>query len=411
MNSFLNNKNFRRFATGGLLSAAGDVFFYLAFMTYASQMHNYSLAISLIAISEAVPKFLEIFAGYLADKSNHKFRSIVLTALLRCLLYALAALLLATKVDQWKLLLAIITINFLSDLCGSYSSGLIVPLVVDLVGQDNFGEAEGFVSGTKQIIDVLAQFAGAGLILVLSYAALAWINSLTFLIAAILFALVSRKTGPVHATTNKTPAFWQTMRQAYQQTQKQSGLLTIILVLAVINASLTAIEPLFSITLAAHKNSMVILSYSFTLVLTNVAAAIGAAVGSIFGQKIFRSVNIFHLASLTALSSLLTTLSLFCHNGWLTAAWFSLLAALASAVSIEMTQWLVTSVDRQILASTVGLLNTILMAASPLITTLVTTISSFSLTWAIISLLALEVAALAVLIALNQRLRLSQPNK
>lgn len=410
MNSFLNNKNFRRFATGGLLSAAGDVFFYLAFMTYASQMHNYSLAISLIAISEAVPKFLEIFAGYLADKSNHKFRSIVLTALLRCLLYALAALLLASKVDQWKLLLAIITINFLSDLCGSYSSGLIVPLVVDLVGQDNFGEAEGFVSGTKQIIDVLAQFAGAGLILVLSYAALAWINSLTFLIAAILFALVSRKTGPVHATTNKTPAFWQTMRQAYQQTQKQSGLLTIILVLAVINASLTAIEPLFSITLAAHKNSMVI-SYSFTLALTNVAAAIGAAVGSIFGQKIFRSVNIFHLASLTALSSLLTTLSLFCHNGWLTAAWFSLLAALASAVSIKMTQWLVTSVDRQILASTVGLLNTILMAASPLITTLVTTISSFSLTWAIISLLALEVAALAVLIALNQRLRLSQPNK
>lgn len=201
------------------------------------------------------------------------------------------------------------------------------------------------------------------------------------------------------------------MRQAYQQTQKQSGLLTIILVLAVINASLTAIEPLFSITLAAHKNSMVILSYSFTLALTNVAAAIGAAVGSIFGQKIFRSVNIFHLASLTALSSLLTTLSLFCHNGWLTAAWFSLLAALASAVSIKMTQWLVTSVDRQILASTVGLLNTILMAASPLITTLVTTISSFSLTWAIISLLALEVAALAVLIALNQRLRLSQPNK
>ena len=133
------------------------------------------------------------------------------------------------------------------------------------------------------------------------------------------------------------------------------------------------------------------------------AAAIGAASGSIFGQKIFRSVNIFLLASWTALCSLLTTLSLFCQNSWLTALLFGLLAALASTVSIKMTQWLVTSVDRQILASTVGLLNTILMAASPLITTLITSISSLSLAWAIISLLALEVAALAVLLVLSQR--------
>ena len=403
MNSFLKNKNFHRFATGGLLSAAGDVFFYLAFMTYASQLRNYSLAISLIAISEAVPKFLEIFAGYLADKTRHKFRNIVLTALFRCLFYALAALLLASKADQWKLLLAIITINFLSDLCGSYSSGLIVPIVVNLVGEDDFGEADGFVSGCKQIIDILAQFAGAGLILVLSYAALAWINSLTFLLAAILFALVGRKATPVQTETAETPAFWPAMRQAYQQAKKQTGLLTVVLVLAVINASLTAIEPLFSITLAAHKSSMVISSYSFTLALTNVAAAIGAASGSIFGQKIFRSVNIFLLASWTALCSLLTTLSLFCQNSWLTALLFGLLAALASTVSIKMTQWLVTSVDRQILASTVGLLNTILMAASPLITTLITSISSLSLAWAIISLLALEVAALAVLLVLSQR--------
>ncbi|MCI6369204.1 MAG: MFS transporter, partial [Limosilactobacillus reuteri] len=282
-------------------------------------------------------------------------------------------------------------------------SGLIVPIVVNLVGEDDFGEAEGFVSGCKQIIDILAQFAGAGLILVLSYAALAWINSLTFLLAAILFALVGRKATPVQTETAETPAFWPAMRQAYQQAKKQTGLLTVVLVLAVINASLTAIEPLFSITFAAHKSSMVISSYSFTLALTNVAAAIGAASGSIFGQKIFRSVNIFLLASWTALCSLLTTLSLFCQNSWLTALLFGLLAALASTVSIKMTQWLVTSVDRQILASTVGLLNTILMAASPLITTLITSISSLSLAWAIISLLALEVAALAVLLVLSQR--------
>lgn len=40
-----------------------------------------------------------------------------------------------------------------------------------------------------------------------------------------------------------------------------------------------------------------------------------------------------------------------------------------------MQQWLVTTIDRKILASSVGLLNTIIMATSPVMTTVLTTIS------------------------------------
>ena len=121
MNVFLKNADFRRFSVASFLSGAGDILFYLAFMTYASKLQNYSLALSLIAISESVPKLFEIFGGYLADKTKKKFRNIFLAAFVRFILYGLVGLLFITKMSQWNLVLIIVVVNFLSDTIGSYS--------------------------------------------------------------------------------------------------------------------------------------------------------------------------------------------------------------------------------------------------------------------------------------------------
>ena len=48
MNVFLKNRDYRRFSVASFLSSAGDILFYLAFMTYASKLQNYSLALSLL---------------------------------------------------------------------------------------------------------------------------------------------------------------------------------------------------------------------------------------------------------------------------------------------------------------------------------------------------------------------------
>lgn len=139
MNVFLKNADFRRFSVASFLSGAGDILFYLAFMTYASKLQNYSLALSLIAISESVPKLFEIFGGYLADKTKKKFRNIFLAAFVRFILYGLVGLLFITKMSQWNLVLIIVVVNFLSDTIGSYSGGLVAPLIVDIVGKKNTG--------------------------------------------------------------------------------------------------------------------------------------------------------------------------------------------------------------------------------------------------------------------------------
>ena len=124
MNIFLKNKDYRRFSIASFLSNAGDILFYLAFMTYASKLQNYSLALSLIAISESIPRLFDIFGGYLADKTRNKFKNIFLIAIVRFVLYGLVSILFITNISQWGLVIAVVIINFISDTVGAYSAAL-----------------------------------------------------------------------------------------------------------------------------------------------------------------------------------------------------------------------------------------------------------------------------------------------
>ena len=190
MNVFLKNKDYRRLSIANFLSNAGDILFYLAFMTYASKLKNYSLALSLIAISESIPRLFDIVGGYLADKTYNKFKNIFLMAVVRFILYGLVGILFVTNISQWSLVIAVVIINFISDTVGSYSGGLNVPLIVEVVGQEEFAEAEGFTNGISQVITTVAQFIGSGLLLFLSHSNLAFVNAFTFLFAGILYASV-----------------------------------------------------------------------------------------------------------------------------------------------------------------------------------------------------------------------------
>lgn len=190
MNVFLKNKDYRRFSVASFLSSAGDILFYLAFMTYASKLQNYSLALSLIAISESLPSSFDIFGGYLADRTRKKFKNIFVMSIARFVLYGLVGVLFVTNVSQWGLVIAVVIINFISDMAGTYAGGLSAPLIVDLVGEDEFAQAEGFTNGISQVITTVAQFVGSGLLLFLSYSNLAFVNAFTFLAAGLLYASV-----------------------------------------------------------------------------------------------------------------------------------------------------------------------------------------------------------------------------
>lgn len=156
MDVFAKNKYYRKFTIASFLSGAGNILFYLALITYASKLRNYALAISLISISESVPQILQVFSGYLADRTKNKFKLMVWLAAIRFGLYLIVGLLFASCFAGWNLVLAVIGINLISDIAGSYSSGLQMPLVVNIIGDDEVTEAEGFVSGINGTINMIA---------------------------------------------------------------------------------------------------------------------------------------------------------------------------------------------------------------------------------------------------------------
>ena len=88
---------------------------------------------------------------------------------------------------------------------------------------------------------------------------------------------------------------------------------------------------------------------------------------------------------------------------------YFLLALVVSTASLKMQQWLVTTIDRKILASSVGLLNTIVMATSPVMTTVLTTISGLGdVRYALFALLAVEIIILFVAVKLSVKTKVNK---
>lgn len=396
MDIFLRNTNYRKFSLASWLSSAGNILFYLALMTYASRLKNYSLALSLIAITESLPNLIQSLSGYLADRTKNKYHVIVWLAVIRFALYLLVGLLFATNISGWNLVLLVIGLNFISDLSGKYSGGLQTPLIVSLVGENEMSEAQGFTNGVSQLITMIAQFAGSGLLLFMSYSGLAIVNAITFLVAGIIYANIGMNVKKQEVNKQpeevNTQKFGATIVSSLKQVKQANGLLTIVLVIALLNGLLSTVEPLISIVLAGNKN-MLIGNYSFTIAVVSTVAAIGMASGSAIGTKIFKNTSLFLIVLADTIATITLAIAIIYGNIFASLFCLTILGFLAGIVSPKLLQWLVTTVDRKILSSSVGLLNTILVMAGPLTTTVFTSIASATdITYALYGIIILGIA-------------------
>ena len=395
MDIFLRNTNYRKFSLASWLSSAGNILFYLALMTYASRLKNYSLALSLIAITESLPNLIQSLSGYLADRTKNKYHVIVWLAIIRFALYLLVGLLFATNISGWNLVLLVIGLNFISDLSGKYSGGLQTPLIVGLVGENEMAEAQGFTNGISQLITMIAQFAGSGLLLFMSYSGLAIVNAITFLVAGIIYANIGMNVKKQEVNKQpeevNTQKFGATIVSSLKQVKQANGLLTIVLVIALLNGLLSTVEPLISIVLAGNKN-MLIGNYSFTIAVVSTVAAIGMASGSAIGTKIFKNTSLFLIVLADTIATITLAIAIIYGNIFASLFCLTILGFLAGIVSPKLLQWLVTTVDRKILSSSVGLLNTILVMAGPLTTTVFTSIASATdITYALYGIIILGI--------------------
>lgn len=203
--------------------------------------------------------------------------------------------------------------------------------------------------------------------------------------------------------------FFATMKSSYTQMKKAPGLLSVILVIALLNGALAAMSSLIPIVMAGNRSTMIIANYSFTIAVVGVVVSCGSILGSILGPKLFKNKDIFFVTILAIVLSTITTAStLFANIFAILPVYFSL-AAITSTASLKMQQWLVSTIDQKILASSVGLLNTILMAVAPLMTTTLTTVSGFgNVKYALFALLAIEIVIFFVAIRMTVKAKLQK---
>ncbi|WEV63197.1 MFS transporter (plasmid) [Lactobacillus sp. ESL0731] len=400
MDIFLKNKNYRKFTIASWLSSAGNILFYLALMTYASKLKNYALALSLISITEAVPDLLQSIGGYFADRTKNKFQVIIRLAIIRFILYMIVGALFVTNIAGWNLVLLVIAINFISDVSGMYSSGLQTPLIVGLVGEKEVSVAEGFTGGISQLISMGAQFVGSALLLFMSYSSLAILNALTFLVAGLIYANIAKNIAKTPAKdelqTVNDQNFLATFKSSFNQAKQAHGLLTIVIVVALLNGILSALEPLISISFAANKN-MLIGTFSFTIAIFGAVVSIGTALGSAIGTKLLKDTSLFIIILLDTISGILMLGSMLMQNSIACFIFGAILGFFAGTASPKLYQWLVQSVDRKILASTMGALSTILVIAGPLTNAIFSSIAGTAgLNYALIGLIALSAVTFLV---------------
>lgn len=334
-------------------------------------------------------------------------------AVVRFLLYVIVGILFAAKISDWNLVISVVVINLFSDTFGSYSGSLVSPLIADIVGKKEFGEAEGFTSGVSEIINMIAQFVGSGLLLFMSYSNLAFVNAFTFLAAGLLYASVGwrhKKDGvEIERKEVNEKQFFATMKESLHQARKAQGLLTIVIIVALLNGALGAMSALVPIVMAGHKTTMLIGNYSFTMAVMGVVVSCGAALGSMFGPQLFKKFSAFTVTITAGVLSILTTISALTARIYFVLPFFCILAATASLGSIKLTQWLVNTVEHKILASTMGLLNTLGLASPPIMTTIFTSISGASnVGYALIVLIAVEAAVLFVTVKMSIKVKKTQ---
>src|SRR5699024_11225556 len=84
-----------------------------------------------------------------------------------------------------------------------------------------------------------------------------------------------------------------------------------------------------------------------------------------FGPQLTKKLSIFSVTNFSIVIDVCAIVAILAANIYLILPLFFLITVTASTASLKLTQWLVSSVDRTVLASSMGLLNTIVMIAVP----------------------------------------------
>ncbi|MFJ5766654.1 MFS transporter [Lysinibacillus sp. NPDC093210] len=193
MNIFIKNRNFRYLLTSNILSVIGITLFDIVFIIYAKSFPNPELAISAVTFISTLPYLSDFLLGYVADKTRDRIKMFIKIRAFQASLYFIFALIVGFS-QSWLVFGIVLLINLLSDLSGTYTTYLTLPITKNIVEQKYLTSARSFQTGVMNIIDLTGKLFGATLIILLNYnyTLFGLLNAFFFSLSCILF-WVNRK--------------------------------------------------------------------------------------------------------------------------------------------------------------------------------------------------------------------------
>ncbi|TWS95357.1 MFS transporter [Streptococcus sp. sy018] len=285
MKKILRNRLYMKILMSDLVSNFGDAVYYLALMTYITEIKNGSLAVSAINLSETLPILFTILFGFLADRTMNKVGMIIKTLWLRMLLYLAVAVAMTFQPSLVIVLFASL-VNFVSDILGQYENGLFYPISNQIIDEADREEAIAFRQTLTSTLAIMFQVTGVLLLTLISYASLAMLNALSFLCS--LLIILSVKNQLTHASSEKNLSAIKlntivsdlvldlklSVRQLFSIKDMKSVLLTI----PILNGSLAITTSLVVINLS-QTPTLILFNKATTISLLGISTVLGGILG------------------------------------------------------------------------------------------------------------------------------------
>lgn len=374
MKTILSNKLWISVLISDLISNFGDVVFYLALMNYVLVLPEPKYAISIITLSETLPPLFSVFIGYFADKAKNKVTQIIGTQVVRSILYVTVGLLLGFTPALW-VVIVIAIINVISDFLGGYENSLYIPISVNLISNDLREQATAFKQTLSQVMGVVFKSVSALLVVLISYQNLAYINALSFALAALVMLFISKglnqvlkqhvETAPV--TEIKTEqkmqkqsflkSFISSGKAVYAVLKNDKELLIVLAMSPIFNTIFVVIQPLAVLMMNADA-SFVIYNAPTTIAIISIIITISAIVGSLLSMSLLKQQSLFFVVSSVCFSCIGVFISIYLVNIYACILCLSTLMVFVSALQPKLNARVINSLPQDNLALLIGFLGT-----------------------------------------------------
>lgn len=416
MRKVLNNKLYLKVLVSDLISNFGDTLYFIALMTYVTEIKDSNLAISIVNISETVPILFTIFFGIIADKTLNKVGMIIKTLWIRVILYLLVAVVMNFKASIIVVILASI-VNLIADTLGQFENGLFYPISNRIVRKSDREEIMAFRQTATSTTNIVNQSLGAFLITILSFFHLALINSLTFAISLLIMLAIKNQINDYYdeqTSSIKTSKFdfkasfseiISNLKLSINHLFSIGNMKTALLVIPILNGSLAILTPLVVVNLS-KSSTLTIINSATTISLLGISTISGGILGGILIliSKKFKSLSIGTLLKMNLITVLLSFIAFYYQSIYLIILTSFFSSILVSALNPKMGAIIFNNIDETKLATIFGGMVTYFQIGDVVSRLLFSTLVIY-LPYSFIAMIYMVLVLVAILYTLKKRRR------